>query len=234
MLSLYIYVLPSQSNSSEINFDEYSPWFYPFFGTLVSASLSHSVLGSSPIVLASRYLIFVIIDQAMGGCQFFGENLYNIMSNAGVLIFVITILLLMSEVDKDMVLNDHIASFLVQVARKGDELPVSPSPQPEGRGHRRSEEEVKRTEEKNGAAVLTDSDTNAARVVRKHNVDDGRTSSALDDEPDKDIMSNQCEALMNSRQDTDGDVENGPYLPDVVQSVGDRAEGEKRVMLSLP
>ena len=47
-------------------------------------------------------------------------------------------------------------------------------------------------------------------------------------------MSNQCEALMNSRQDTDGDVENGPYLPDVVQSVGDRAEGEKRVMLSLP
>ena len=69
----------------------------------------------------------------MGGCQFFGENLYNIMSNAGVLIFVVTILLLMSEVDKDMVANENIASFLVKVARKGDELRVSPSPQPGGR-----------------------------------------------------------------------------------------------------
>ena len=39
---------------------------------------------------------------------------------------------------------------------------------------------------------------------------------------------------MNSVQDTEGDVENGPYLPYVVQSAGDRAECEKLVMLSLP
>ena len=109
----------------------------------------------------------------MGGCQLFGENFYNIMSNAGVLIFVITILLLMSEVDKDMVANDHIASFLIQVARKGDELRVSPSPQPGGREHRRSEEELKRTEEKSPADL---SDINAAHVVPKHNIDDGRTT----------------------------------------------------------
>jgi hypothetical protein len=31
---------------------------------------------------------------------------------------------------------------------------------------------------------------------------------------------------MNSVRDTEGDVENGPYLPYVVQSVGDRAEGK--------
>jgi hypothetical protein len=165
----------------------------------------------------------------MGGCQFFGENLYNIMSNAGVLIFVVTILLLMSEVDKDMVANENIASFLVKVARKGDELRVSPSPQPGRREHRRSEEEVKRTDEKNGPADLTDSDINAAHVVPKHNIDDGRTSSALDEKPDQDNVSDQSEALMNSMQDTEGDVENSPYLPHVVQRVGDRAEGEKLV-----
>ena len=60
----------------------------------------------------------------------------------------------MSEVDKDMVANDHIASFLVQVARKGDELRVSPTPQPGGSEHRRSEEELKRIEEKNNAAQI--------------------------------------------------------------------------------
>ena len=60
---------------------------------------------------------------------------------------------------------------------------------------------MKRTEEKNGPADLTDSDINAAHVVPKHNVDDGRTSSALDEKPDQDNVSDQSEALMNSMQE---------------------------------
>ena len=68
-----------------------NPWFYPFFGTL-----------------------------AMALCQIFGEELYTIMSNAGMLVFIITILLLMAEVDKDIVAINNEACFLVQVAQKGD------------------------------------------------------------------------------------------------------------------
>jgi len=72
-----------------------NPWFYPFFGTL-----------------------------AMGVGQFFDENLYTIMSNAGTLIFTLTILLLMVEVDKDMVAADDFAWFLVAVAQTGDKTRV--------------------------------------------------------------------------------------------------------------
>jgi len=76
-----------------------NPWFYPFFGTL-----------------------------AMGVGQFFDEQLYTIMSNAGMLIFIITILLLMGEVDKDMVVADDVAWFLVTVAKKGDQIRVINDP----------------------------------------------------------------------------------------------------------
>ena len=57
--------------------------------------------------------------------QLFGTELYTVMSNAGMLIFIITILLLMAEVDKDIVKTDDIASFLVQVAQKGDQTRMS-------------------------------------------------------------------------------------------------------------
>ena len=55
------------------------------------------------------------------------------MSNAGMLIFIITILILMKEVDKDMIANHDVACFLVQVAQKGDESRVCVSSQPEER-----------------------------------------------------------------------------------------------------
>ena len=57
--------------------------------------------------------------------QLFGTELYTVMSNAGMLVFIITILLLMAEVDKDIVKTDDIASFLVQVAVKGDQTRMS-------------------------------------------------------------------------------------------------------------
>lgn len=52
------------------------------------------------------------------------------MSNAGMLVFIITILLLMAEVDKDIVKTDDIATFLVKVAEKGDRTRMSTFTQP--------------------------------------------------------------------------------------------------------
>ena len=75
-----------------------NPWFYLFFGTL-----------------------------AMFVGQLFGEELYTVMSNAGILIFIITILLLMAEVDKDIVKSNDEACFLVQVAQIGDQIRVASS-----------------------------------------------------------------------------------------------------------
>jgi hypothetical protein len=71
-------------------------WFYCFFGTL-----------------------------AMAAGQLFGENLYPVMSNTGILIFIITIEAVMVEVDKDIVAIENEASFLVCVALKGDEISVA-------------------------------------------------------------------------------------------------------------
>lgn len=76
-----------------------NPWFYPFFGTV-----------------------------AMGAGQIFGPKLYPVMSNAGILIFVITLLALMAEVDKDIVETHNVANFLVQVGQIGDEISVTPHP----------------------------------------------------------------------------------------------------------
>ena len=59
--------------------------------------------------------------------QLFGENLYTVMSNAGVLVFIITILLVMKEADKDIIATNDVACFLVQVAQKGDQVRVAPS-----------------------------------------------------------------------------------------------------------
>ena len=70
-------------------------WFAPFFGTL-----------------------------ALTGGQFFTEKWYPLASNCGLLIFIITLLLLMSEIDKDMVESEELADYLEQVAKKGDEISV--------------------------------------------------------------------------------------------------------------
>ena len=73
-----------------------NPWFYCFFGTL-----------------------------AMAAGQLFAEQLYPIMSNTGILIFIITIEAVMVEVDKDIVAIENEASFLVCVALKGDQISVA-------------------------------------------------------------------------------------------------------------
>ena len=59
--------------------------------------------------------------------QLFGDKLYTVMSNAGVLVFIITILLVMKEADKDIIATNDVACFLVQVAQKGDQVRVAPS-----------------------------------------------------------------------------------------------------------
>ena len=71
-------------------------WFYCFFGTL-----------------------------AMAAGQLFGASLYPVMSNTGILIFIITIEAVMLEVDKDIVAIENEASFLVCVALKGDQISVA-------------------------------------------------------------------------------------------------------------
>ena len=73
-----------------------NPWFYSFFGTL-----------------------------AMAAGQLFAEYLYPIMSNTGILIFIITVEAVMVEVDKDIVAIENEASFLVCVALKGDQISIA-------------------------------------------------------------------------------------------------------------
>ncbi len=140
----------------------------------------------------------------------FGEHLYTIMSNAGVLIFVITILQLMNEVDKDMVANDEVAFFLVQVARKGDEIRVAPSSRTNERGgHPRGEDEEK--SEERGLAIVSSCDANNGRseesrgrdtinvrVDPQHDRNNDRTCVAPGvDEivPDQKYGSEQCETF---------------------------------------
>ncbi|EJK73616.1 hypothetical protein THAOC_04749 [Thalassiosira oceanica] len=89
-----------------------NPWFYPFFGML-----------------------------ALALTQLFDEKLYNIMSNTGYLVYIITVLLAMVEVDKDMVKNDEVANFLVEVAYKGDQVCVA-VPSPASTRSRQRDEEV--------------------------------------------------------------------------------------------
>jgi hypothetical protein len=63
---------------------------------------------------------------AMAATQIFGYPPYfSCTSNLGLLIFIVSILLLMVEVDKDMVAADEFADFLAQVARKGDKTSVA-------------------------------------------------------------------------------------------------------------
>lgn len=76
-----------------------NPWFYPFFGTV-----------------------------AMAIGQIFGPKLYAVMSNSGILLFIIALLALMAEVDKDIVATRNISGFLMQVAKIGDEISVTPHP----------------------------------------------------------------------------------------------------------
>ena len=70
-----------------------NPWFYPFFGTLV-----------------------------LFGGQLFSSTWYPFTSNLGFMVFIISVLLLMSEIDKDMNVAAEFADFLNQVSKKGDAI----------------------------------------------------------------------------------------------------------------
>lgn len=132
-----------------------NPWFYPFFGTLAM------VIG-----------------------QLFADNLYTIMSNAGMLIFVITILIVMKEVDKDMIANNDVACFLVQVAQKGDEIRVCPPSQPE-----------EKIQEKRTC-------TNAVHGTPKHDGENCRINLSIDEKHDQKDESNQCKTHEKTEDDT--------------------------------
>lgn len=72
-----------------------NPWFAPFFGTL-----------------------------GLTGGQLFGKRWYPLASNCGFLIWIISILLLMTEIDKDMVKSEELTDYLRQVSKKGDAISV--------------------------------------------------------------------------------------------------------------
>lgn len=135
-----------------------NPWFYPFIGTL-----------------------------AMAAGQLFGEELYTVMSNAGVLVFIITILLVMIEVDKDIIASNDVAGFLVQVAQKGDQLRVASSPvyPPTQPPELPFQEEEKRAEaededEERGAAAVRNDDTTGAHISSERAGDASRDEKKED------------------------------------------------------
>merc|ERR1712150_382242 len=70
-------------------------WFSPFFGTL-----------------------------ALAGGQLFGETWYPFTSNLGLLIYIISIIMLQTEIDKDVNITAQFTDFLHQVAKKGDAISV--------------------------------------------------------------------------------------------------------------
>lgn len=72
-----------------------NPWFAPFFGTLVLT------IG-----------------------QFFTVGWFAISSNAGFLVYTVTLILLMKQIDRDIVSFAEFTDFLHQVAKKGNEISV--------------------------------------------------------------------------------------------------------------
>ncbi len=72
-----------------------NPWFAPFFGTI-----------------------------ALTVGQFFGSIWFAVTSNFGLLIYTITLILLMRQIDRDIVSFAEFTDFLHQVAKKGNEITV--------------------------------------------------------------------------------------------------------------
>lgn len=72
-----------------------NPWFSPFFGTL-----------------------------ALTVGQIFGAIWFTTTSNAGILVYTITLILLMKQIDRDIVSFAEFTDFLHQVAKKGNEITV--------------------------------------------------------------------------------------------------------------
>lgn len=111
----------------------------------------------------------------MAAGQLFAERLYPIMSNTGILIFIITIEAVMVEVDKDIVAIENEASFLVCVALKGDQISVARPSVIEQRN------DTVLLQDEEAPSILSDqADTDAVEVVQDGDV----VSANLETEPD--------------------------------------------------
>ena len=163
---------------------------------------------------------------AMAATQIFGYPPYfPCTSNLGLLIFIVSILLLMVEVDKDMVAADEFADFLAQVARKGDKTSVTKkSParpgvaagvhaDAEGGGDIKQEG---KTVEDGVTTPLSEPAVDAANAVAGDNVDNS-TGPPLEDLPANEEAPQRIDPSAS-----DGDVEMGP-----IESGGDDNEKSK-------
>jgi len=127
-----------------------NPWFYCFFGTL-----------------------------AMAAGQLFTEQLYPVMSNTGVLIFIIAIEAVMVEVDKDIVAIENEASFLVCVALKGDQISVARPSVIEQRNN--NDTTVLLQDEETPTIMADQADTDTEEVLQA----EGGVSSNLEESDDQ-------------------------------------------------
>jgi hypothetical protein len=86
------------ANSSIVLHSSYAclnPWFFPMFGTV-----------------------------ALWIGQLFYPKFYSITSNIGLLVYTLSILVLMKEIDKEVTRTVEFTDFLKQVAKKGNEISV--------------------------------------------------------------------------------------------------------------
>ena len=73
----------------------FNPWFFPMFGTI-----------------------------ALSIGQLFYQRYYQLTSNLGLLIYTLTLLVLMREIDKEIFNTVEFTEFLKQVAVKGNQISV--------------------------------------------------------------------------------------------------------------
>eukprot|EP00978_Attheya_sp_CCMP212_P047277 scaffold421291_cov54-Attheya_sp.AAC.2 len=115
-LSLILWRYGTQS-SMVVHSSILNPWFYPLFGTL-----------------------------ALSAGQLFRERWFLLFSNIGLIIYLVTTLLLMSELDKDMVATSDFSLFLADVSRKGDQIS----------SQKQREDESFRSDDRSGMEDLSD------------------------------------------------------------------------------
>ena len=152
---------------------------------------------------------------ALAATQIFGYPPYfSCTSNLGLLIFIVSILLLMVEVDKDMVADDEFAGFLASVSKVGDRIRVMhASERIEGGDSARIQESVGQSTPSSG---VDESRIQERHVLAATNNVEGRTSERISDH---DIgtgcsVDSQDEAL--DIDPTAADIRDGPITSTVV------------------
>ncbi len=115
----------------------------------------------------------------MAAGQLFTEQLYPVMSNTGILIFIITIEAVMVEVDKDIVAIENEASFLVCVALKGDQISVA---RPSVIEQRNNDNTVLLQDEETPTIMADQADTDTEEVLQAEVI----VTSNLEESDDQD------------------------------------------------